>query len=180
MFQETVTYPTATLKVNLSTSTLICSFRGNIEFGEYKAVLLAAVDAVAQHKITNIMMNRLEVVELPPECRIWVKNEYLKKHIKPHIPNLNKVAVVESKSLFGALAGKAIYRMLSFIYPNLTFRFFKTVSSGLAWFAGEHQPSVEEESLEDELVFEEELVGEKIDVQKDRLLDKILNFFFKN
>jgi hypothetical protein len=178
-FVETLTLPTSTLKVDVENKTLMCTFVGDIKLADYKAVLLAAVDQVAEHGISNIMMNRLELKELPPECRIFVKNEYLKKHIKPHIPNLNKVAIVESKSMLGALYGKAIYQMLSLIYPALSFKFFDNVDEGLAWFQNkqftkEKKPAANEEDLE--LV---DVDSEFNNSNKSKWLDKIIDYIFR-
>lgn len=177
-FVETLKLSTSTLKVDIENKTLMCTFIGDIQFSDYKGVLLAAVDQVAQHGIVNIMMNRLELKELPAECRIWVKNEYLKKHIKPHIPNLNKVAVVESKSMLGALYGKAIYQMLSFIYPSLSFRFFDNVDEGLSWFQNLQYSKPKEVDSDDEL----ELVdadGNVDESKKSKWIDKILDYLFR-
>lgn len=180
--------PTATLHVDIEKRTLMCSFKGHIDFNEYKKVLLMAVDTVAEHKVHNIMMNRLEVEVLPPECRLWVKNEYLKTHIKPHIPNLNKVAVVESKSILGNLYGKAIYQMLSLIYPSLSFKFFNTVDAGMAWFDGKQVevPQMEEPDLDEAYNESGELelltlekTSTTTETQRNKLLDKFLDYFFR-
>lgn len=126
--------PTATVDLDAENSIVMVSFKGKVDFNEYKEALMKAVDLVDEYKLENVMMNRLEIGELDPECRVWVKNEYLKVHIKPYIPNLHKVAVIESTSIVGAFYGKALYSTLSLIYPNLTFKYYDTVQQGLNWF----------------------------------------------
>jgi hypothetical protein len=177
-FVETLKLPTSTLKVDIANKTLMCSFVGDIQLSDYKGVLLAAVDQVAEHGITNIMMNRLDLKELPPECRIWVKSEYLKNHIKPHIPNLNKVAVVESKSILGALYGKAIYQMLSFIYPSLSFRFFDNVDEALSWFQNVKYVKAEQLKQDDDMELLE--AGSEFNTSnKTGWVNKILDYLFR-
>jgi hypothetical protein len=177
-FVEILRLSTSTLKVDIENKTLMCTFIGDIQFSDYKGVLLAAVDQVAQHGIVNIMMNRLELKELPAECRIWVKNEYLKKHIKKHIPNLNKVAVVESKSMLGALYGKAIYQMLSFIYPALSFRFFDNVDEGLAWFQNLQYSKIRKQESDGDFDLVE--AGGNLDEpSKAKWINKIIDYLFR-
>lgn len=132
-----LTTSTSTLDLDIENSITIVSFRGKVKFDEYKEALMKAVDLVGEHRLENVMMNRLEIGELEPECRLWVKNEYLKVHIKPLIPNIHKVAVIESTSIVGAFYGKALYSALSLIYPNLTFKYYDTVQEGLNWFKEE-------------------------------------------
>lgn len=125
---------TTSLDLDMENSIAVVSFRGKVKLEEYKEALMKAVDLVGEYGLENVMMNRLEIGELEPECRLWVKNEYLKVHIKPHIPNIHKVAVIESTSIIGAFYGKALYSALSLIYPNLTFKYYDTVEEGLNWF----------------------------------------------
>ncbi len=132
--ERILTSSTASVDLEKESSIVIVSFRGKVKFDEYKEALMKAVDLVGEYRLENVMMNRLEIGELAPECRLWVKNEYLKVHIKPHIPDIHKVAVIESTSIVGAFYGRALYSALSLIYPNLTFKYYDTVAEGLAWF----------------------------------------------
>jgi len=126
--------PSAELTIDYSKKMAIVSFIGDIKFGDYKEVLLSAAELVRSQGVQNIIMDRTRIEKLDAECRVWVKSEYLKVHIKPLIPKLNKVAVVDSASIVGQLYGKAIYKSLSIIYPSLTFKFFSKLDKAISWF----------------------------------------------
>ncbi|MGB3464860.1 MAG: hypothetical protein WBA74_06310, partial [Cyclobacteriaceae bacterium] len=129
------------LSVDDNKKLVIVKFIGDIRFDDYKEVLLAAADQVATRGIENIILDRTQIEKLDAECRVWVKNEYLRVHIKPLIPSLDKVAVVDAKSIVGQLYGKAIYNSLSWIYPSLSFRFFSKVEKAMAWLEPEMKVS---------------------------------------
>lgn len=124
----------AHLSVDYDRSLLVCAFFGDVQFDEYTEVLLAAAEEVRSNGVSNVLMDRSKIEKIDGQCRLWVKNEYLKTHIKPLVPKLNKVAAVNSASIVGKVYGKAIYQMLSIIYPSLTFKFFPSIDKAMAWF----------------------------------------------
>ncbi len=126
--------PSTELTIDYSRKMAIVSFIGDIRFEDYKEALLSAAELVRSQGVQNIIMDRSQIEKLDAECRVWVKNEYLKIHIKPLIPKLNKVAVVDSTSIVGQLYGKAIYKSLSLVYPSLTFKFFSKIDRAISWF----------------------------------------------
>ena len=127
--------PSTELTIDYSRKMAIVGFIGDINFEDYKETLLSAAELVRSQGVENIIMDRTRIEKLDAECRVWVKNEYLKVHIKPLIPKLNKVAVVDSTSIVGQLYGKAIYKSLSIVYPSLTFKFFSKMDKAIGWFS---------------------------------------------
>ncbi|MEL6558024.1 MAG: hypothetical protein AAFQ94_07560 [Bacteroidota bacterium] len=126
--------PSTELTIDYSRKMAKISFIGDIRFDDYKEALLSAAELVRSQGVENIIMDRTRIEKLDAECRVWVKNEYLKVHIKPLIPKLNKVAVVDSASIVGQIYGKAIYKTLSLVYPSLTFKFFSKLDKAINWF----------------------------------------------
>jgi hypothetical protein len=208
-----LTSNSATIDLDIASSIVMVSFKGKVQFDQYKDALMRTVELVTEHTIENIMMNRLEIGELDPECRIWVKNEYLKVHIKPCIPNIKKVAVVEAKSIIGAFYGKALYSALSMIYPNLTFRYCDSISQAMGWFNEDKlapnqlreyeyyvlgNDNVKENSTPTKIASTNKLTSNRAPKhhpdgsnvieenvkkissnQKEKILDKFLNFFYR-
>lgn len=127
----------AHLSVDYDRALLVCAFFGDVKFEDYQSVLLAAAEEVRSNGVRNVIMDRSKIEKIDAQCRIWVKNEYLKNHIKPLVPKINKVAAVNSVSIIGHVYGKAIYQTLSFIYPSLTFKFFSSLDKASAWFREE-------------------------------------------
>lgn len=154
--------PSTELTIDYSRKMAIVSFIGDIRFDDYKEALLSAAELVRSQGVENIIMDRTKIEKLDAECRVWVKNEYLKIHIKPLIPKLNKVAVVDSTSIVGQIYGKAIYKTLSIVYPSLTFKFFSKMDKAINWF----EPSV---VTERKLVTQEKKVNNEPLVVGDRV-----------
>ena len=70
---------TATLAVDFSERFLLITWHGVVDFEEYKRVLTKAVEITEVHGIQNVVINRLNLKELNTECRVWMKNYFLKK-----------------------------------------------------------------------------------------------------
>lgn len=122
------------LSVDYDRAMLICAFVGDVQFDDYTALLLASAEEVRTNGVRNVIMDRTQIEKIEGECRVWVKNVYLKTHIKPLVPKLHKVAAVNSASIIGMIYGKAIYQTFSLIYPTMQFKFFPSIQKALAWF----------------------------------------------
>lgn len=124
---------TATLTVDFSDKFLLITWHGVVDFEEYKSVLTKAVEITDVHGIQNVVINRLDLKELNTECRVWMKNYFLKKLVKPIIPKLSKVATIESRSAIGQIYSKTISKTVSLVYPNLTFKSFASEAEAHHW-----------------------------------------------
>lgn len=124
---------TATLTVDFSDKFLLITWHGVVDFEEYKSVLTKAVEITDVHGIQHVVINRLDLKELNTECRVWMKNYFLKKLVKPIIPKLSKVATIESRSAIGQIYSKTISKTVSLVYPNLTFKSFSSESDAHHW-----------------------------------------------
>ncbi len=140
-----LSYKTASLSVDFSYRFLLISWHGNVDFEEYKSVLTKATEIAEVHDITDVIINRLELRELNTECRVWMKNYFLKELVRPVIPNLTKVATIESRSAIGQIYAKTISKAVSMVYPNLTFRSFASESAAYRWInPGAVEPALQE------------------------------------
>lgn len=126
--------PSGHLSVDYNRAMLVCAFVGNVRFEDYTSLLLTAAEEVRSNGVRNVIMDRTKIEKIEGECRVWVKNVYLKTHIKPLVPKLNKVAAVNSASIVGMIYGKAIYQTFSLIYPTMEFKFFPSMEKALTWF----------------------------------------------
>lgn len=124
---------TATLAVDFSEKFLLITWHGVVDFEEYKRVLTKAVEITEVHGIQNVVINRLNLKELNTECRVWMKNYFLKKLVKPVIPFLSKVATIESRSAIGQIYSNTISKTVSLVYPNLTFKSFASEVEAYQW-----------------------------------------------
>ena len=176
----------AHLSVDYDRGMLICAFFGDVQFDNYKEVLLAAAEEVRSNGVRNIIMDRSKVEKIDGQCRIWVKTVYLKTHISPLVPKLHKVAAVNSVSIIGQVYGKAIYQTLSFIYPTLTFKFFSNLEKAMKWFAETEEKGTlmvedilamdAEESSTDQLEMEHQTGGKE--AMKKGLFNKLFDAIF--
>ncbi len=122
------------LSVDYEKGMLICAFVGDVQFDDYKALLLTSAEEVRSNGVRNIIMDRSQIERIDGQCRVWVKSIYLKTHIKPLVPKLNKVAAVNSASIVGMIYGKAIYQTFSLFYPTMEFKFFPSMEKAMKWF----------------------------------------------
>lgn len=128
-----LTLNTATLKVDFDRGYLVIDWDGVVDFEDYKLILSKAAEICDVHNIKNVILNRLKLKELSTECRVWMKNYFLKHLIKPLIPKLSKVATIESQSVIGQVYTKTISKTVSFIYPNLKFKSFASEDAAFKW-----------------------------------------------
>ena len=124
---------TATLAVDFSQKFLLITWHGKVNFDDYKSVLIQATEITKVHGIQHVVINRLDLQELSTECRVWMKNHFLKKLVKPIIPMLSKVATIEAKSAIGQIYSNTISKTVSLVYPNLTFKSFSSESDAYKW-----------------------------------------------
>jgi len=125
--------PTTSISVDFKNKLAVGILIGDVTFQDYKEMLLAGAELARIGKIDSIIMDRREVNKLDAECRVWVKTEYLKHHVKPLIPKMRKVAVIQSKSILGQIYGQTIYKTLALFYPNLTFKSFAEIDEAKEW-----------------------------------------------
>lgn len=143
---------TATLSVDFSERFLLITWHGVVDFEEYKAVLTKAVDITDVHGIQNVVINRLDLKELNTECRVWMKNYFLKNLVKPIIPKLSKVATIESRSAIGQIYSKTISKTVSLVYPNLTFKSYASEADAHNWIAPQPVSTAKRELVEVEAI----------------------------
>jgi len=124
---------TAKLSINEKENILLASFTGDVKFEDYKGVLLLGAEWASTGKIDSIILDRRHTGKLDAECRVWVKNEYLKKHVKSVVPKVKQVAVVQAKTILGQISGQTVYKTLSMFYPNLTFKSFAKLEDAKIW-----------------------------------------------
>ncbi|MEM9324792.1 MAG: hypothetical protein AAGA85_04015 [Bacteroidota bacterium] len=130
-------YDTASLLVDFPAQCLMIKWRGDVNFDEYQAVLVKATEMVEVHDIQHVIIDRLELRSLNTECRVWMKNYFLKKLVRPIIPKLTKVASIESRSAIGQVYAKTISKTVSLAYPNLTFQSFIAEQGAHEWINAE-------------------------------------------
>ncbi len=157
--------PTTAMAVDFNKKIAVGLFKGDVTFEDYKEMLLAGAELARQGRIDSILMDRRQVGKLDAQCRIWVKNEYFKNHIKPIVPKMKRVAVVQSNSMIGQIYGNTIYKTLSLIYPNLAFKNFKNVKSAMKWIELKEQPVTM--VAEDFLDSQEKILAEQQALLKD-------------
>ena len=192
---------TTKLFIDTDKKVVLGQMSGDILFDDYKAMLLGGAELAANDRVNNIIIDRRNVLKQDAECRLWVKNYYLKEHVKPVVPKIKKVAIVESKSIVGRIYGKTIFASLSLIYPTLSIKSFPDVKKAFEWVIEKpSKPVVVDEIINDEKNFfddvitlenkiieeerKEELVHSNGESTKDEssressLINKLFKYFF--
>ncbi len=161
---------TASLTVDFAGRFLLITWHGRVAFEDYKKVLITAAEIVEIHDITNVIINRLDLLELNTESRVWMKNYFLKKLVRPLIPKLSKVATIESRSAIGQIYSKTISKTVSLVYPNLSFRSFDSEIEAYKWFTEYKDESAVYETVE--------ISEDNLEQRRSNLIDNLYQFFF--
>lgn len=127
--------PTTKLFVDYKRKVVLGHMTGDILFEDYKEMLLGGAELATNDVINCIILDRRNILKQDAECRIWVKNYYLKEHVKPIVHKIRRVAIVESKSMVGQIYGRTIFATLSMIYPNLKMKSFSDIKKAREWVA---------------------------------------------
>jgi len=183
-------FKTASLSVDFSCPCLLVTWHGKVDFEEYKTVLTKATEILEIHKIPHVIINRLALTELNTECRVWMKNDFLKKLVRPAIPKLTKVATIESRSAIQVYA-KTISKTVSLVYPNLTFRSFTSESDAHQWINPNAAPNLPEPVLVHSSDNPALMTSQNNDVpnptdsfqleqRRNRLIESLYQLFFAN
>ena len=175
---QILTLNTATLTVDFSSGFLLITWHGRVDFEEYKEVLTKASEIVELHDIRNVIINRLDLSELNTECRVWMKNHFLKGVVKPLIPMLSKVATIESRSTIGQIYSKTISKTVSLVYPNLSFRSFDSEIEAYKWFVENQDFPVFEPALVGQAQVQFAHTDESLEIRRSTLIDSIYQLFF--
>lgn len=159
---------TTRLFVDFDQKIVVGQMTGDIVFDDYKAMLLGGARLAQMGKVDRIIIDRREVLKQDAECRLWVKNYYFKRHIKPLVPNVKQVAIVEPQSVAGKIYGKTIFASLRLIYPNLKIKSFDGLDEAIQWSGCKDKPTVGvEELIYDEQSFFEDILSKESEIVED-------------
>ncbi|MEL7147393.1 MAG: STAS/SEC14 domain-containing protein [Bacteroidota bacterium] len=134
--------PTTGLLLDNERKLMVATLKGNIDFEDYKAMLMGTIELAAQDQAAYVILDRRQIRSLSTECRLWVKNFYIKQYAKPVAHKIKKIAIVESRSTVGQLYGKAIHTAMRLMYPNLKMKYFKNYNAAEAWIEDDHRGSL--------------------------------------
>ncbi|MEL7147403.1 MAG: hypothetical protein AAFO69_13600 [Bacteroidota bacterium] len=193
--------PTTKLFYSSEDKIVMGKMRGDISFQDYKEMLLTGAELAKKGKIDKIILDRRYITKQDAECRTWVKNYYIKKHVKPLVPSIRKVAIIESQTIVGKIYGKTILATLSLFYPTMKMKSFDELEDGLDWMTAEKlAETVVEDLLIDESSFFEDIeqmekeaevetveevavaveTGDANSQEKSNFLQKLLKYFLQD
>ncbi len=175
---QILTLDTATLAVDFSAGFLLITWHGKVDFEEYKKVLTKASEIAEAHGIDKVIINRLDLRELNTECRIWMKNEFLPKTVRPLIPRLSKVATIESRSAMGQIYSKTISKTVSLVYPNLSFKSVSSEIEAYKWFLEEKEKPAAKMEAELIAATAGPYSDDSLERRRNTLIDNIYQLFF--
>ena len=133
--------PTTTLMVDYNEKIVVGIMKGNVDFEDYKSMLIAGTELAGNDMVENIIVDRRNVMHMDVESRLWVKNYYIREYSKPVVSKIKKFAVVEARSAIGRFYGKTIHATLRLVYPHLHIKYFKTYAAAERWIL-EDRPAV--------------------------------------
>ncbi|MEL6558023.1 MAG: hypothetical protein AAFQ94_07555 [Bacteroidota bacterium] len=166
---------TTNLTADFDRKIIVGRMTGDIIFDDYKAMLLGGARLASMGKADHIVIDRREVLKQDAECRLWVKNYYFKRHIKPLVPQIKKVAIVESQSIVGRIYGKTIFASLRMIYPHLKIKSFDDLDEAIEWIGRRDEPTVAvEELIKDEKSFFEDIVSKESEIVEDEKKNQLV------
>ena len=166
---------TTNLSADFDRKIIVGRMTGDIMLDDYKAMLLGGARLASMGKADHIVIDRREVMKQDTECRLWVKDYYFKTHIKPLVPHIKKVAIVESQSIVGRIYGKTIFASLRMIYPHLKIKSFDNLDEAYEWIVRREEHTVAVEDLiKDEKSFFEDIVSKESEIVEDEKKNQLV------
>ena len=144
--------PTTQLYYDANQRVVMGKMIGDIKLVDYQKMLLTGAKLAKAGKVDKIIVDRREITRQDSQCRLWVKNYYIREHVKPLVPSIKKVAIIDAKSAVGRWYGKTILSTLSLFYPNLRMKSFEELESAKEWMTqnGSDSVLIEEETIQEE------------------------------
>ncbi len=111
---------------------VMLKWNGVIDKETARELLSKGAENIEFHDYKKLMINRLELVELETEARIWIK-KFLQGRAKRIAPKVNKVAFVNPKSVRGSIFSNMLSSAISLIIPTLKTQKFITEAEASQW-----------------------------------------------
>ena len=111
-------------------------WKGTVGLASMQQVMRMASEIANGHKSVHWLVDRRALEGYDPECRIWIKNEFVNKEGRDMILKIDKIAVLESESPMATIASNVLADAIKKVNPSIESRAFDYAQPASNWLAG--------------------------------------------
>ncbi|UXX77778.1 hypothetical protein N7E81_10390 [Reichenbachiella carrageenanivorans] len=111
-------------------------WKGIVELTSMQQVMRMATEIAKEHENVHWLVDRRTLEGYTPECRIWIKNDFVTKEGKEMIMKIDKIAVLESESVMAAISSNILAEAIKKVNPSIESETFDFALPASNWLAG--------------------------------------------
>lgn len=111
-------------------------WKGNVSLTSMRKVMLMANDIAEELDQVHWLVDRRALEGYSPECRIWIKHDFVQKEGITMIKKVDKIAVLESESPIATISSNILAESIKKANPEITSKTFDYLQSASNWLAG--------------------------------------------
>ncbi|MEO9806633.1 MAG: hypothetical protein ABJF04_25455 [Reichenbachiella sp.] len=122
-------------------------WKGTVGLVSMQKIMRMATEIASDFKNVHWLVDRRALEGYSPECRIWIKNDFVQKDGKEMLVKIDKIAVLESESPMATLSSNVLADAIKKVNPSIESKTFDYVQPASNWLAGiVVEPVVEKKS----------------------------------
>ncbi|MEO9967500.1 MAG: hypothetical protein ABJF11_17015 [Reichenbachiella sp.] len=122
-------------------------WKGTVGLASMQKVMRMAVGIALELEHVHWLVDRRALEGYSPECRIWIKNDFVQSEGKEMLVKIDKIAVLESESPMATLSSNVLAETIKKVNPSIESKTFDYVQPASNWLAGIiPEPVVEKKS----------------------------------
>lgn len=111
-------------------------WKGTVGLVSMQKVMRMATEIAKAHDNVHWLVDRRSLEGYSPECRIWIKNDFVQKEGREMLLKIDKIAVLESKSPMATLSSNVLAEAIKKTNPSIESKAFDYVQPASNWLAG--------------------------------------------
>lgn len=111
-------------------------WKGTVGLASMQKIMRMATEIAKKHENVHWLVDRRALEGYDAECRIWIKNDFVKKDGKDMILKIDKIAVLESESPMATIASNVLAEAIKNVNPSIESKTFDYAQPASNWLAG--------------------------------------------
>lgn len=117
-------------------TTFLFGWKGTVGLASMQKVMQMATEIAENFDNVHWLVDRRALEGYSPECRIWIKNDFVQKDGKEMLVKIDKIAVLESASPMATLSSNILAETIKKVNPSIESKAFDYVQPASNWLAG--------------------------------------------
>lgn len=117
-------------------STFQFGWKGTVSLSSMQQLMRLAIEIAQELPSVHWLVDRRSLEGYAPECRIWIKNDFVQNEGNEMIKKIDKIAVLESESPMATLSSNVLADAIKNVNPSIESKAFDYVQPASNWLAG--------------------------------------------